>query len=150
MIRLKETSQWLKRPECQAHSVTILLTIIADSAACQSQFNYFFSFKNNNKIIICHYLYYAEKNSHTIKETCRFLKFRWFNVIGFKETYTHAFFNMFLGLTARGQCMESGQLRHDASVATHFEKITHFENFFQSAFNLGPNQRILKDFFKVR
>ena len=74
----------------------------------------FFSFKNNNKIIICHYIYYAEKNSHTIKETNCHLKFRWFNVIGLKETYTHAFFKMFLGLTARGQCMESGQLRHDA------------------------------------
>ena len=35
-------------------------------------------------------------------------------------------------------------------VAMHFEIITHFENFFQSALNLGPNQRTLKIFFKVR
>ena len=33
-------------------------------------------------------------------------------------------------------------------VATHFEKITHFENFFESALNLGPNQRTLKIFSK--
>ena len=35
-------------------------------------------------------------------------------------------------------------------VATHFEKNTHFEIFFQSALNLGPNQRTLKKNFKVR
>ena len=35
-------------------------------------------------------------------------------------------------------------------VATHFEKITHFEKFFQSALNLGPNQHTLKKIFKVR
>ena len=34
------------------------------------------------------------------------------------------------------------------SVATHFEKITHFEKKFQSALNLGPNQRTLKNFFQ--
>ena len=35
-------------------------------------------------------------------------------------------------------------------MATHFEKITHFEKKFQSVLNLGPNQRALKIFFKVR
>ena len=29
------------------------------------------------------------------------------------------------------------------TVATHFEKMTHFEKCFQSALNLGPNQRKL-------
>ena len=29
-------------------------------------------------------------------------------------------------------------------MATHFEKITHFEKKCQSALNLGPNQRTLK------
>ena len=29
-------------------------------------------------------------------------------------------------------------------MATHFEKITHLNFFFQSALNLGPNQRTLK------
>ena len=33
-------------------------------------------------------------------------------------------------------------------VATHFEKITHSEIFFQSALNLRPNQRTLKKFSK--
>ena len=31
-------------------------------------------------------------------------------------------------------------------VATHYEKIPHFEKKFQSALNLGPNQRTLKFF----
>ena len=35
-------------------------------------------------------------------------------------------------------------------VATHFEKIAHFEIFFQSALNLAPNQHSLKKNFKVR
>ena len=35
-------------------------------------------------------------------------------------------------------------------VATHFKKITHFEKKFQSGLNLGPNQRTLKHFYKVR
>ena len=44
-----------------------------------------------------------------------------------------------------------GVYRDDACiVATDFEKITHFENFFQSALNVGPNQRTLKKNFKVR
>ena len=34
----------------------------------------------------------------------------------------------------------------DRCVATHFEKITHFEKNFQSALNLGPNQRTLNFF----
>ena len=37
-----------------------------------------------------------------------------------------------------------------SAVAMHFEKITHFENFFQSALNLGPDQRTLKKISKVR
>ena len=40
--------------------------------------------------------------------------------------------------------------KRDSTVATHFEKITHFEKKFQSALNLGPNQRTLKIVFKVR
>ena len=36
----------------------------------------------------------------------------------------------------------------DRYVATHFEKITHSEIFFQSALNLRPNQRTLKKFSK--
>ena len=32
-------------------------------------------------------------------------------------------------------------------VTTHFEKITHFEIFLQSALNLGPAQRTLNFFF---
>ena len=44
------------------------------------------------------------------------------------------------GMTDEGPlCME-----------THFENITHFEKKFQSVLNLGPNQRALKTFFKVR
>ena len=34
-------------------------------------------------------------------------------------------------------------------VATHFEKIRHFEKKFQSALNLGPNQRTLKKKIQV-
>ena len=41
-------------------------------------------------------------------------------------------------------------LASEVSVAAHFEKITHFEKKFQSAVNLGPNQRTLKNIFKVR
>lgn len=36
------------------------------------------------------------------------------------------------------------------TVAMHFEKFTHFENVSQSALNLGPTQRTLKKFLKVR
>ena len=54
--------------------------------------------------------------------------------------------------TRERSCLSSA--RHSSwrqcwwAVATHFEKITHFENFFQSALNLGPNQRTLKKFSK--
>ena len=36
------------------------------------------------------------------------------------------------------------------TMATHFEKITLFEKNFQSALNLGPDQRTSKNFFEVR
>ena len=36
---------------------------------------------------------------------------------------------------------------NQSAVATHFEKITHFEKVFQSALNLGPAQRTLNFFF---
>ena len=39
-------------------------------------------------------------------------------------------------------------LGHGWAVATHFEKITHFEKKFQSALNLGPKQRTLNFFFQ--
>ena len=39
-------------------------------------------------------------------------------------------------------------LNNNPTVATHFEKITHFEQKFQSVFNLGPNQQTLKIFSK--
>lgn len=45
--------------------------------------------------------------------------------------------------------VQIGFLSSECDVKTHLEKITHFDNVFQSALNLVPNQRTRKK-IKVR